>query len=93
MCTEPKPALGWSVARLSIAQCSTLVLADKSGKVSKIEQTNCPEGYYTRAEVEDSKGNVARTCFGGTDRKASFGWFCQLGLAPFDRLIWPHLSY
>ncbi|MBZ5561816.1 MAG: site-specific DNA-methyltransferase [Acidobacteriia bacterium] len=20
-------------------------------------------------------------------------WFCQLGLAPFDRLIWPHLSY
>ena len=20
-------------------------------------------------------------------------WLCQLGLAPFDRLIWPHLSY
>jgi hypothetical protein len=20
-------------------------------------------------------------------------WFCQLGLAPFDHLIWPHLSY
>jgi len=27
-----------------------------------------------------------------TYRAVVLSWFCQLGLAPFDHLIWPHLS-
>jgi hypothetical protein len=43
------------------------------------------------AEVGEFEAQFASAF--ATDASCKGIWFCQPGLAPFDHLIWPHLSY
>jgi hypothetical protein len=43
--------------------------------------------------LEEAILDLLDNCVDGILRSKGADWFCQSDMAPFDHLIWPHLSY
>ena len=61
-----------------LAAIQRLELGASLAEVARAFEVNPSVLHRWRREFRQGPGNV---------------WFCQLGLAPFDHLIWPPLSY